>query len=69
MLANSQNFLSQKINGIFPSQDDALALKHHLKALRHASDTMKDPSKHTSDETVAAVTSFMCHHVSTRLCE
>jgi hypothetical protein len=64
MLANSQNFLFQKRNGYFPSQDDAIALKLHHKALRHTSDLMKNPAKHQSDEIVAAVISLMIHHVS-----
>jgi hypothetical protein len=63
MLANSQNFIFQKLNGFFPSQDDALALTHHHKALRHASEMMKIPQKHSSDEAIGAVVSFMCHHV------
>jgi hypothetical protein len=64
MLANSHNFLFQKRNGFFPSQDDTVALELHHKALRHTSDLMKDPTKHQSDEIVAAVISLMIHHVS-----
>jgi hypothetical protein len=67
MLANSQNFIFQKMNGYFPSQDDALALMHHHKALRYASEMMKIPQNHNSDEAVAAVISFMCHQVSSSL--
>ncbi|CAO2647075.1 Nn.00g079970.m01.CDS01 [Neocucurbitaria sp. VM-36] len=62
VLSNSQNFIFQKHNGFYPSQDDALALTHHHKALRHASEMMKDPVKLKSDETIGAVASFMCHH-------
>jgi hypothetical protein len=65
MLANSQNFIFQNLNGYFPSQDDALALVHHHKALRNGSELMKDSKMHNSDETLGAITSFMCHHVST----
>ncbi|KAL6704519.1 hypothetical protein ACN47E_008148 [Coniothyrium glycines] len=61
VLANSQNFLFQKANGYFPSQDDTLALVYHHKALRYASEMMKDVSKHQSDEMLGAVASFMCH--------
>jgi hypothetical protein len=64
MLANSQNFIFHKLNGFFPSQDDALALTHYHKALRNASEMMKVPESHNSDETLGAVTSFMCHQVS-----
>jgi hypothetical protein len=69
MLANSQNFIFQKINGYYPSQDDALALTHHHKALRQTHEMMKDPLKHKSDETLGAVVSFMCHHVGQQLQE
>ncbi|KAF1847854.1 uncharacterized protein K460DRAFT_384132 [Cucurbitaria berberidis CBS 394.84] len=62
VLSNSQNFQLQKLNGFFPSQDDGLALTHHHKALRHASEMMKDPAKHKSDEVIGTVASFMCHH-------
>ncbi|CAG5158171.1 uncharacterized protein ALTATR162_LOCUS5020 [Alternaria atra] len=62
VLSNSQNFLFQKLNGFFPSQDDALALTHRHKALRAASEMMKDPTKHKSDEIIGTVASFMCHH-------
>ncbi|CAA9962937.1 hypothetical protein PTMSG1_06305 [Pyrenophora teres f. maculata] len=62
MLANSQNFLFQKRNGYFPSQDDAVALKHHHKALRHTTLMMKDPAKHKSDEVICGVVSFMIHN-------
>jgi hypothetical protein len=64
MLANSQNFIFQKLNGYFPSQDDALALTHHHKALRQANKLMKAPHTHNSDEAIGAVVSFMCHQVS-----
>lgn len=64
MLANSQNYIFQKLHGYYPSQDDALALTHHHKALRKASEMMKDPKTLNSDAFVAAVASFMCHHVS-----
>jgi hypothetical protein len=67
MLANSQNFIFQKLNGFFPSHDDALALAHHHKALRSVSELMKRTESHTSDETIGAVSSFMCHQVSTAL--
>lgn len=62
VLSNSQNFLFQQQNGFFPSQDDGIALTHHHKALRHASEMMKDASKHKSDEIIGTVASFMCHH-------
>ena len=64
MLANSQNYIFQKLNGFFPSQDDALALTHHHKALRQAGEMMKNSKTLNSDDTIAAVASFMCHHVS-----
>jgi hypothetical protein len=64
MLANSQNFIFQKLNGFFPSQDDALALTHYHKALREASKMMKAPHMHNSDEAIAAIVSFICHQVS-----
>ncbi|KAF1829240.1 hypothetical protein BDW02DRAFT_536696 [Decorospora gaudefroyi] len=62
MLANSHNFLFQKRNGYFPLQDDALALKHHHKALRYTSELLKDPAQHLSDRALGAVVSFMIHH-------
>ncbi|RMZ68228.1 tachykinin family [Pyrenophora seminiperda CCB06] len=62
MLANSQNFLFQKRHGYFPSQDDAVALKHHHKALRHTTSIMKDPTKYKSDEVICGVVSFMIHN-------
>ncbi|KAI4942193.1 hypothetical protein J4E91_010167 [Alternaria rosae] len=68
MLSNSQNFLFQRRNGYYPSQDDAIALKYHNKALRHTTQMMNDPAKRTSDEAIGAVVSFMIHFVS-RLCE
>jgi hypothetical protein len=64
MLSNSQNFLFQRHNGYYPSQDDAIALKHHNKALRHTAQMMNDPNKRTSDEVIGAVASFMIHFVS-----
>jgi hypothetical protein len=64
MLANSQNFLFEKRHGYFPSQDDAVALKHHQKALNHTTQMMKDPKMHQSDELIASVISFMIHQVS-----
>jgi hypothetical protein len=64
MLANSQNFIFQKLNGYFPSQDDALALTHHHKALRQVCEMLKIPHNHNSDEAIGAVVSFMCHQVS-----
>jgi hypothetical protein len=66
MLANSQNYIFQKQNGFYPSQDDALALTHHHKALRQTSEMMKNAQTLNTDDTVAAVASFMCHHVSLR---
>ncbi|UPX19979.1 uncharacterized protein EKO05_0010227 [Ascochyta rabiei] len=62
LLANSQNFLFQKTNGRFPSQDNALALVHHHKALRLARELMSDSSKYTSNEAVGVIVSFTCHH-------
>ncbi|KAJ4377202.1 hypothetical protein N0V83_000025 [Neocucurbitaria cava] len=62
VLSNSQNFIYQKHNGFYASQDDAVALKHHHKALRYAGEMVKDPVKLKSDETIGAVASFMCHH-------
>jgi hypothetical protein len=64
VLANSQNFIFQKNNGFYPSRDDALALVHHHKALRQASELMKSPRNHNSDEALSIVTSFMCHQVN-----
>ncbi|KAF2845127.1 hypothetical protein T440DRAFT_493642 [Plenodomus tracheiphilus IPT5] len=61
VLANSQNYLFQKMNGYFPSQDDHLALAHRHKALIHANEMMKDTLKHTSDEMIGTVASFLCH--------
>jgi hypothetical protein len=62
MLANSQNYVFQKLNGFYPSQDDALALTYHHKALRQAN-AMKNAQTLNTDDTIAAVVSFMCHHV------
>ncbi|KAF2826610.1 hypothetical protein CC86DRAFT_349539 [Ophiobolus disseminans] len=62
MLANSQNYIFQKRNGYYPSQDDALALTHHHKALRQAGELMKNAQTLNTDQAVAAVVSFMCHH-------
>jgi hypothetical protein len=64
MLANSQNFIFQKLNGFFPSQDDSLALTYHYKALRRAGEMMKEPQTHNSEAIIGAVISFMIHHVS-----
>jgi hypothetical protein len=64
MLANSQNFICQKQNGFYPSQDEGLALTHHHKALRQASDLMKTPGMHNSDEVIGAISSLICHQVS-----
>ncbi|KAG9193184.1 hypothetical protein G6011_03219 [Alternaria panax] len=64
MLSNSQNFLFQRRNGYYPSQDDAIALKYHNKALRHTTQMMNDPTKRLSDEVIGAVVSFMIHFVS-----
>ncbi|CAN9130044.1 unnamed protein product [Alternaria alternata] len=61
MLSNSQNFLFQKRNGYYPSQDDAIALRYHNKALGHTAQMMNDPSKRLSDEVIGAVVSFMIH--------
>jgi hypothetical protein len=63
-LANSQNFVFQKMRGAFPSQDDAQALFHHQKALRLARELLSDPTKHTSNEVLGTIVSFTCHHVS-----
>ncbi|KAH8640883.1 hypothetical protein IG631_03824 [Alternaria alternata] len=63
MLSNSQNFLFQKRNGYYPSQDDAIALRYHNKALGHTAQMMNDPSKRLSDEVIGAVVSFMIHFV------
>ncbi|KAH7075765.1 hypothetical protein BKA63DRAFT_512323 [Paraphoma chrysanthemicola] len=62
VLSNAQLFVYQKRHGFFPSQDDAVALSYHHKALRFTSEMIKDPSKHKSDEILGAVTGFMCHH-------
>jgi hypothetical protein len=64
MLANSQNYIFQKRNGYYPSRDDPLALMHHYKALKQATEMMKNPQTFKSDGTVGAVASFMCHDVS-----
>ncbi|KAJ5060819.1 hypothetical protein J3E74DRAFT_450616 [Bipolaris maydis] len=64
MLANSQNFLFEKRHGYFPSQDDAVALRHHHKALRHTTEMMKDPKMHQSDELIGSMVSFMIHQIS-----
>jgi hypothetical protein len=64
MLANSQNFVFQKINGYFPSQDDAIALTHHQEALRLAGEMMKRPGWHGTDEAIGIILSFMAHQVS-----
>jgi hypothetical protein len=63
-LANSQNFVFQKMRGAFPSQDNAQALVHHQKALRLARELLSDSTKHTSDEALGTIVSFTCHHVS-----
>ncbi|KAF9691459.1 hypothetical protein EKO04_010905 [Ascochyta lentis] len=62
ILANSQNFIFQRKYGYFPSQDNALALVHHQKALRLARELMSDVSKHTSNEALSVIVSFTCHH-------
>jgi hypothetical protein len=67
MLAISQNFVFQKLNGFYPSRDDALALTHYHKALQHAGEMMKSPENHTSDEAIGVVASFMCHQVDSKL--
>lgn len=64
VLANSQNFVFQRMRGAFPSQDDAQALVHHQKALRLARELLSDSTKHTSDEALRTIVSFTCHHVS-----
>jgi hypothetical protein len=64
MLANSQNFIFGQRNGYYPAQDDELALSHHHKALKAASEMMRDPAARNSDEAIGATVSFMCHHVS-----
>lgn len=63
-LANSQNFVFQKMRGAFPSQDNAEALVHHQKALRLARELLGDPNKQTSNEALGTIVSFTCHHVS-----
>ncbi|KAH7067953.1 hypothetical protein FB567DRAFT_541528 [Paraphoma chrysanthemicola] len=62
MLANSQNFMFQKKNGFFPTQDDSVALAYHHKALRRANEMMKKTQTHNSEATISAIVSFMCHH-------
>jgi hypothetical protein len=64
MLANSQNFIFQKTNGYFPSQDDAIALTHHHEALRLAGEMMRRPGWHGTDEAIGTILSFMAHQVS-----
>lgn len=64
MLANSQNFLYQKMYGFFPSEDNAQALIHHYKALHFARKLLNDATKQTSNEALCAIVSFTCHHVS-----
>ncbi|KAF2629211.1 hypothetical protein BU25DRAFT_364230 [Macroventuria anomochaeta] len=64
-LANSQNFIFQKMYGYFPSQDNAQALIHHQKALRFARELLSDSTKHTSNKALGTIVSFICHHVST----
>jgi hypothetical protein len=64
MLANSQNFIFQNINGYFPSQDDAIALTHHHEALRLAGEMMRRPGWHGTDEAIGTILSFMAHQVS-----
>lgn len=61
-LANSQNFIFQKMFGYFPSQDHDQALTHHQKALRHARELLSDTAKQTSDEALGTIVSFTCHH-------
>ncbi|KAF3032390.1 hypothetical protein E8E12_003484 [Didymella heteroderae] len=61
-LANSQNFVFQKIRGAFPSQDNAQALVHHQKALRLARELLSDSTKYTSNEVLGTIVSFTCHH-------
>jgi hypothetical protein len=63
MLANSQNFVFQKMNGYFPSQDHALALTHHHEALWLAGEMMKRPDWHGTDEIIGTVLSFLAHQV------
>ncbi|KAF1363411.1 hypothetical protein EJ07DRAFT_152225 [Lizonia empirigonia] len=62
VLANSQNFIFQKMDGNFPSVDNALALVHHQKALRLARELLSDSTNHTSNEAVGTMVSFTCHH-------
>ncbi|KAH7413949.1 hypothetical protein DE146DRAFT_638973 [Phaeosphaeria sp. MPI-PUGE-AT-0046c] len=62
MLANTHNFIFQKLNGYFPPQNDLAALAHYHKALRSASEMMKLPHMHDSDETIGAIAFFMGHH-------
>jgi hypothetical protein len=64
MLAMSQNFVFQKANGYFPSQDDAIALTHHHEALRLAGEMMRRPGWHRTDEAIGTILSFMAHQVS-----
>lgn len=68
MLANTQNFVFQKLHGYFPPQNDLTALAYYHKALRTASEMMKLPHMHNSDETIGAITFFMGHHVSRTFC-
>ncbi|KAJ4986548.1 hypothetical protein SVAN01_07984 [Stagonosporopsis vannaccii] len=62
VLANSQNFLFQKMYGFFPSQDNAQALFHHHKALHFARKLLSDSTKQTNNEALCVVVSFTCHH-------
>ncbi|OAL02356.1 hypothetical protein IQ06DRAFT_270754 [Phaeosphaeriaceae sp. SRC1lsM3a] len=61
VLSNSRLFLFQKLNGFLPSQDDAVALTYHHKALQATREMVKDQSKHKSDEVLGSITGFMCH--------
>ncbi|KAL1793790.1 hypothetical protein ACET3X_008772 [Alternaria dauci] len=61
VLANSHNFLFQKLHGFFPSADDYVALAHRQRAYRCTSEMIKDPTKHKSDEMIGAVAAMMSH--------
>lgn len=64
VLANSQNFMFQKIHGYFPSQNDDVSLAHRHRPL--VLPTMEDPAKRPSNEFIGAVINFMSHLVDNR---
>lgn len=53
----------KELTGAFAQQDDALSLSYQNSAIRLMSEKMKDPRHFADDAVLAAVISFMSHHV------